>query len=65
MQIDRAARDAVVAVMEAKIVKLKDTIAVQRPQDTEKDNAITWWNRGQVFALNELMKLLMEEDNEQ
>lgn len=64
MQIDRAARDAVVAVMTERVSKLKDTIAVQRPQDTDKDNAITWWHRGQVFALNELMKLLMEEDNE-
>lgn len=65
MQIDRAARDAVVAVLNERVSKLKDTIAVQRPQDTEKDNAITWWNRGQIFALTELTKLLTEEDNEQ
>ena len=64
MQIDRTARDAVVAVLNERVSKLKDTIAVQRPQDTEKDNAITWWNRGQIFALTELTKLLTEEDNE-
>lgn len=64
MQIDRAARDAVVAVMEDKVSKLKDTLSLQKPQDTEKDNAITWWNRGQVYALNDMMKLLMEEYDE-
>lgn len=65
MQIDRTARNAVVAVMNEKVSKLKDILSLQKPQDTEKDNAITWWNRGQVFALNELTKLLMEEDDEQ
>lgn len=64
MQIDRAARDAVAAVMKDRVAKLKDTLSLQKPQDTEKDNAITWWNRGQVFALNDMIKLLMEEDDE-
>jgi hypothetical protein len=66
MQIDHAAKEAVLAEMEKRIVQLKDKISSPRPQDnTEKDNVATWWYRGQIAALNEMVKTLKDDDNEQ
>lgn len=65
MLIDRAAKEAVVALMEERIAKLKDTISNPKPQEnTEKDNVATWWYRGQIFALSDMVKTIMDDSNE-
>jgi len=65
MRIDHTAKEAVVTLMEQRISELKDAISAPKPQDnTEKDNAATWWRRGQVFALSQMISTIMEDDND-
>jgi hypothetical protein len=66
MLMDQLAKENLLKHLDTEIQKLCDVIAKKRPgaSDETKEQATTWWQRGQVFALEQL-KTTVTEDKEQ
>ncbi len=62
--MDSQAKEMILRHIEQSVAKLKDTIASKRPDGDPKEQATTWWQRGQVRALEQLMSDI-KDDKEQ
>lgn len=65
MLMDQLATERLLKHLDSEIQKLCEAIAKKRPSASEetKEQATTWWQRGQVYALEQL-KTSVTEDKE-
>ncbi len=66
MLMDQLAKENLLKHLDAEIHKLCETIVKKRPNASEeaKEQATTWWQRGQVYALEQL-KATVTDDKEE
>ncbi len=65
MQMDQLGKENLLKHIDAQIQTLSDAIARKRPAtDDGKEQATTWWVRGQIYALEQL-KETVKDDKEQ
>ena len=63
MLMDQLAKENLLKHLDAEIQKLSEQIINKRPNASEetKESATTWWQRGQVFALEQLKRTVTED----
>jgi hypothetical protein len=64
MLMDSMAKAKVLKDIESEIAKVKDRLCATRPTGDPNEQATTWWNRGQVYALEQLATRIKDEQQD-
>ena len=62
--MDSQAKEVILRHVEKTVTHLRELIASKRPDGDPKEQATTWWQRGQVYALEKLMSDIKDENKD-